>query len=422
MAHSFPVEPARTRPKPPNVGRSRPAAAIAVVMASLFTTAAPAAAQETRAEVIRQEQAAKQQALEPPRSNTAERVIDRLEDWGFIAGAPRGVYPWVGSVYSGGGLAFGAGVRRPFGDDGAFNVFGGYSIATFKRAQADLALPTFAGNRARLTLSGRYVDAPDVRYFGVGNDSRQEDLTRFGYTPKGGGAQLDIDAGKYFSLGGGVNYIAIDTSGGRTDPSIETLFSPSNTPGLELSTFTYINSTAHAAIDWRRPLGYSGTGGLYRVQFDDFSERDNDLYSFKSVEAEVVQLIPILRANWVIALRGLATVTDIDDTSVVPFFMLPALGGGSTLRGYPDFRFRDRSRLLMNAELRWTPARFMDMAIFYDTGKVASRREDLDFEDLKESYGIGMRIIGLQGYAFRIEVARSREHNVRLIVSAGGAF
>lgn len=400
----------------------QPAAVVAVFVTLHFVPLNPAAAQETRADAVRQEQAAKQLRLEPPRPNAAERLIDHLQDWGLIAGAPRGVYPWIGSVYSGGGLALGAGVRKPFGDDGAFNVFGGYSIATFKRAQADLALPTFAANRARITLSGRYVDAPDVRYFGIGNFSRQEDQTRFGFTPKGGGAWLDIDGGKYFSLGGGVNYIDIDTSSGRTAPSIEERFSPLNTPGLGIPRFTYINSTARAAFDWRRPLGYSGRGGLYSVQFDDYSERDNDLYSFRSVEAEVLQLIPILRANWVIALHGLATATDIDETSIVPYFMLPALGGGSTLRGYPDFRFRDRNRLLMNAELRWTPARFMDMAIFYDTGKVASRREDLDFEDLKESYGIGMRIIGLQGYAFRIEVARSREHNARLIISAGGAF
>ena len=55
----------------------------------------------------------------------------------------------------------------------------------------------------------------------------------------------------------------------------------------------------------------------------------------------------------------------------------------------------------MNAELRWTPARFLDMAVFYDTGKVAARKEDLDFEDLEDSYGIGMRFIGLKGYAFQ---------------------
>ena len=146
------------------------------------------------------------------------------------------------------------------------------------------------------------------------------------------------------------------------------------------------------------------------------------MYSFKSVEAEVVQLIPILRANWVIALRGLATLTDISDASVVPYFLLPALGGGATLRGYPDFRFRDRNRLLMNAEVRWTPARFLDMAVFYDTGKVAANRKELDLDGLKNSYGIGMRVIGPQGYAFRVEVARSDEHDARLIFTAGGSF
>ncbi len=422
MANAFLAESETLRRPRATSTRLRRAAILVATLGSLVAPLTHALAQETRAEAIRREQAEKQQALAPPRPNGVERFIDRLEDWGLIAGEPRGFYPWFGSVYPGGGFAAGAGVRKPFGDDGSLNIFGGYSIATFARAQADVALPTFARNHARVTLSGRYIDAPDVRYFGVGNSSNKDDVTRFGYTPKGGGARLDIDAGKYFSLGGGVNYTDIETSEGRTTPSIEERFTPVNTPGLGISKFTYINSTAQAAFDWRRPLGYSGRGGIYRVQFDDYREQDNDLYSFQSVEAEVLQLIPILRANWVIALRGLATVTDIDDTSVVPFFMLPSLGGGSTLRGYPDFRFRDRNRLVMNAELRWTPARFMDMAIFYDTGKVAARREDLDFDDLKESYGIGMRIIGLDGYALRIEVARSRENNARLIFSAGGGF
>ena len=183
-----------------------------------------------------------------------------------------------------------------------------------------------------------------------------------------------------------------------------------------------MRSSARATFDWRRQPGYSGSGGLYRVQFDDFDERDLGLYSFKLLEAEVLQLIPILRANWVIALRGLTTLTDIGDSSTVPYFLLPSLGGGTTLRGYPDFRFRDRNRLLMNAELRWTPARFMDMAIFYDTGKVTARREDLDLNDLKESYGIGMRLIGQAGYFFRIEAAHSRENNVRLIFTQEERF
>jgi len=415
---------AAMRPKHYHVNRTRLRSAVIAVaaVASLLVHVDPATAQDTRADVTSQDQANKVQQLQPPQPNRAERIIGRLEDWGLIDGTPNGVYPWFGSVYPGGGFAAGAGVRKPFGDDGSLNVFGGYSISTFARAQADLALPTFASSRARVTLSGRYIDAPDVRYFGVGASSRKEDKAQFGYTPTTGGARLDFIVAKHFTVGGGVDYNSLDTAQGHTGPSIEQRFSPADTPGLELSTFKYIKSAARASFDWRRPLGYSGRGGVYRVEFADFAERDHDQYSFKSLEAEAIQLIPILRANWVVALRGLATVTDIGDSNVAPYFMLPSLGGGSTLRGYEDFRFRDRNRLLMNAELRWTPARFVDMAIFYDTGKVTARREDLNFKDLEDSYGIGMRLIGFQGYAFRIEAARSVENSMRLIFTAGATF
>jgi hypothetical protein len=393
---------------------------MALAIAGLPILSVNSAAQDTRADEIRREQAERLQALAPEPPNAAERVFDKLEDWGLF-GEPQGLYPWLGSVYPGGSFAAGAGFRKPFADDGAFNTFAGYSIESFARAQADLALPSFARNRARFTLSGHYIDAPDVRFFGVGNDSSQQDLTRFGYKPIGGGARLDVE-GKFLSFMGGVELLEIGTRGGRTGPSIEDRFSPAAAPGLGISTFNYVNSRAQLALDWRKPPGYSGRGGLYRVQLDDYRELNDDLYSFRSVEAEVLQLIPILRANWVLALRGLGTVTTLDDAGVVPFFMLPSLGGGSTLRGYPDFRFRDRTRLLMNAELRWTPARFLDMAIFYDAGKVAADYRDLDLDGLKNSYGIGMRLVGIQGYAFRVEVARSREHAARLIFSAGGAF
>jgi len=88
----------------------RPAGVIVLGMTSLFLAVGHAAAQDTRAEVISQEQAARQRELRPPQANGVERLIDRLEDWGLIAGAPDGVYPWFGSVYPGGGFAAGAGV------------------------------------------------------------------------------------------------------------------------------------------------------------------------------------------------------------------------------------------------------------------------------------------------------------------------
>ena len=393
-----------------------------VIVAALLGGSESAIAQETRAEYIREQQADKQRVVAPPIWNSAEVIIDRLEDWGFFTKPPQGFYPWLGSVFAGSGFGAGAGARKAFGDDGAVNVLGGYSIASYWRAEANVELPTFAQDRARVTMSARYVDAPDVRYHGIGNDTQKDDETHFGYAPMRAGARLDIDASKHLSVAGEVNYLDIDTSAGRTGLSIEQHFSLNDTPGVELKSFDYINSTVGATFDWRRLRGYSRSGGLYRVQFDDYREREHDAYSFRSLEAEVRQMLPLLRANWVLSLRGLATLTDTDDAGAVPYFLLPSLGGGSTLRGYPDFRFRDRHRLLMNAEVRWTPARFIDMAVFYDTGKVAARRQDLDLDDLQESYGVGIRIIGVKGYVFRAEVAHSREHSARLIFGAGGTF
>jgi len=64
----------------------------------------------------------------------------------------------------------------------------------------------------------------------------------------------------------------------------------------------------------------------------------------------------------------------------------------------------------------------MDMAIFYDAGKITDRRSEFDFDDLKRSYGVGARFHSQQGTVMRWEVARSREHAVRFLWSFTAAF
>ena len=64
-----------------------------------------------------------------------------------------------------------------------------------------------------------------------------------------------------------------------------------------------------------------------------------------ALDAEVVQHIPILRENWIISLHGRLEST-IGDDDQVPYFLLPSLGSGSTLRGYSSWRFRDRHAVL----------------------------------------------------------------------------
>jgi hypothetical protein len=156
------------------------------------------------------------------------------------------------------------------------------------------------------------------------------------------------------------------------------------------------------------------------VTLNDYADQDGT-YSFDQLDADLIQHIPILRETWVISLRGRIQTT-FGETDVVPYFLLPSLGSGRTLRAYPSWRFRDRHSILTSAEFRWIPNELgLDMALFYDAGKVTSDRGDLNFDGLKSNWGIGARFHGLMSTALRIEVARGTE-GWNLVFGSSAAF
>ena len=61
------------------------------------------------------------------------------------------------------------------------------------------------------------------------------------------------------------------------------------------------------------------------------------------------------------------------------------------------------------------------MAIFYDAGKVTSRRSDLDFNGLKSDVGIGIRFHGRFATPLRIEFAKGSE-GPHIVFSGSAAF
>jgi outer membrane protein assembly factor BamA len=181
-----------------------------------------------------------------------------------------------------------------------------------------------------------------------------------------------------------------------------------------------VHFTGSGGIDWRTSPGYSRRGGAYGVTYHAYRDR-GDTYNFNRVDAEVIQHLPILRETWVLSLRGRVQST-VGDTDAVPYFLMPALGGGSTLRAYSTGRFRDRHALLLQAEWRWTPSRrAVDMALFYDAGKVTDKRSGLDLDGLKSNVGIGIRFHGPMTTPLRVELARGRE-GLHLVITSGAAF
>jgi hypothetical protein len=389
-----------------------------LITAALGLGALPVRAQDasTREAEIALRQAEKAASLTPEAPNRVEQIVRRIGP--VVLGAePTGFYPWFGSVLGGGWMALGAGYRATYADTGKLNVIAGWSLKNYRMLQADLGLPTFFDGRGTLGLHGKYLYADKVSFYGLGNDTQKDDKTSYTYEPTTFGATLDLEPVRFVYVGGGYHYEGVNTRGGESGTSIDEAFDDTTAPGLGADV-KYGVAHGYAAIDWRESPGYTTSGGLYRVEYRRYHELDGQPFDFEWTEAEVRQFIPILRANWVLAVRGVVTLTDGVGADQIPYFMMPTLGSSKDVRGFSNRRFRDTNRMFMEAEYRWRPSKFMDLVVFYDAGKVEARRSDLDFDDLKTSYGVGMRLHGPTTTPLRIELARCTE-GLKLIFSAG---
>ena len=382
-------------PRPAVIFRPRRqlATAAATLAAVLLFTAAQASAQDSREEQLAAERAQKATTLHPYVPDPLERKIEFLDRALFT---PRKVYTFMGSAFEGGGFAAGPGYRARYGDTGSFDAHAAWSIRNYKAVDAALTLPQMAGGRVTVDLVGSWLDAPKVAFYGLGNDSQKSDRSTFLYRTTTVGVSGRLRASRLLAFGSGVDYIASDAQAASADSS--TRLSPN-----------YARAHASVEIDSRTSPGYSRGGGLYRLEVSDYRQTNGGANSFRRVDAEVQRFVPMLRENWIIALRALASTTSSASPDGVPYFLMPALGGNHLLRGYSSWRFRDRNRLLFSGEYRWTAGPFVDMALFMDAGKVAARTSDMNLRGLRLSQGVDLTIHTPKSTLARIELARSRE-------------
>jgi hypothetical protein len=366
-----------------------------------FATAA-VHAQDTRAAEIAQQQAEKAKQLEANLPSKGERLLNWAE---AHSNDPSTFYTTFGGMYPSAGFAPGLAYRDAFGG-ARFNAGVGWSFKNYKLAQGSLGWPDLFGDKLEVNTRVRWTDATQVPFYGVGNESVKDDRVNYGLKALEAGGSATLKPWWWYRLGGGVAYRRYeDREGSGSHPSIETI--PSIVPGL-FSDSRYTQTTAFTAIDWRESPGYTRSGGLYSVTFNDYNDAD-DVFGFRRLDVDLRQMVPLLKEQWVLAFRGLVTMTDAADNQLVPYYLLPSLGGSRRHRGYSDFRFQDENLLLVSGEYRWMPSRIVDMALFVDAGKVTSDRSDLDFNDLKTAYGIGVRIHGPALTPVRIDVAHASE-------------
>ncbi|GEM_PF-617206 len=261
----------------------------------------------------------------------------------------------------------------------------------------------------RLFIEGRarYRNRPQEDFFGLGPSSAVAGRSNFQLQDRGIGGAI----GSEFAPGARVDfsfrYVNANVGPGRDAEYGDTAALFPALPGLARGSalLLYGVSAVYPRLD--NPLD-PHRGLRLRARFLRADSRNADNFNFYDYGAAGDIYIP-LGGPRTLALRGIADFRSPRNGGAVPFYALPFLGGGSTLRGYREFRFYDNNALLFNAEYRWRVWKLADLVGFFDAGQVAPSLPALDADRFRQSYGGGLRFRGATGVMLRFDVGHSRE-------------
>ena len=255
-----------------------------------------------------------------------------------------------------------------------------------------------------------YYYYPEEDFFGIGPDSKQEERSNYLLESGAYTAAVGFRVNPWLVLGGGAGLVQLSLRSGKDDrfPSTEDVVYSAPVPGLEQAPDYYRYLTA-AFVDYRDTPGNAHKGGFFGFQILRVDDKGGNEFEFTRYMFDARQYVPLGSPQRVLALWFLTNFDDPDPGSEVPFYLMRTLGGGNTLRGFREFRFRDRNRMHLSAEYRWEASPVLEFALFYDTGKVFSDSDDFNFGHLEDSIGFGARFKTGGSTAMRVEVADSDE-------------
>jgi outer membrane protein assembly factor BamA len=327
----------------------------------------------------------------------------------FIAKSPivqrlkgDGVYPRIGGLSQGSGLAGGAGYRQHL-DWAYVDVSGAISTKLYRGIDAQVRW--IETPRFQLANVVTFRNNTQDDFYGLGNDTT--DATRVDYgirwTDFGGRGSVRLIRG--LRLGADVGYFIPSVRHGRDTSlqSIAQIFTDATAPGLARQP-NFEHHGVFAVIDSRDADGFPRRGGLYRAEYAIWNDRSFREYDFGRFDVTGSQFFS-LPTKSVLALRVALSYTNNEPGDRVPFYLLPYIGGGDTVRSFREFRFRDENAGVVNVELRHKVHSFVHVAGFVDVGKVAHDWEDINLIDLKKAYGVGVRAGTDQKTFFRVDLA-----------------
>lgn len=366
---------------------------------------------------------------ERPIDRLQERMSAELDDL-----HARGLYPKVGSIVAGSGLAFGVGLRDAhlLRSPVAAEVEAMWSIRGYQRYGAAFgwlerrrdtmelrpadtnitSLFSEPDRRVRGTaayLSAWYRQSPRVDFYGVGpgGAAPRTDFAVSG-TTFDGVVQRQFTETLGLAVRAGLLDFEIGPGSNRDIPNVEERFGPEEAPGLS-SQPRYLTAGLAAAADNRDNTDMPTRGGYFGVAVWQLVPVNTDAKSITRIAVDWREYRSIVGDRHVAAVRLLASADRNGRGSQTPFYLQYSLGGSRSLRGFPSYRFRGAALTHLSAEYRWRATRFVEVAAFVDAGAVATGLSRLSRSPFRVTPGIGVRVRTDDRVLLRVDWAHGSE-------------
>ncbi len=253
-----------------------------------------------------------------------------------------------------------------------------------------------------LDFNAKYNKILTDNYYGMGPDSREEDLTNFTYEKK----ELKLTLGRGFTSTfvcevsyylRNIRYYNVEDNKIHTETlkSVREQFSPFLSLLVRYDTSdSQIHPTRGMRLEFQNDLANGFLG--------------NKNASYARFILDLRKYLLLFGQKDVLAFRLRFQKISGDD---IPLFELSVLGGGSTenaMRGYKMNRFQDKGKILMNGEYRFPIWKRLGGNIFVDYGLVWPYLKRMNFQNSAVDIGWGLRYY-LENFLARFDMGFSKE-------------
>ena len=305
-----------------------------------------------------------------------------------------------------------------------FHLFAGWSITDHRRVRLT---ETIADRRPLgFRLAGNYDLKPNHRFYGIGNDTPENQLSYFRLEDTFAEAALLVGSKPLRQIRFVADYSGMNAkSGWHGTPLLEDVLLPEQAPGYAGSTFDLgFGVTGDLGLvnnDVSPSLGVHAKTELRRFRGVRDSDPDYDQWL-----VEGRGYVPVFAHRRVIAVKTVwAGVKPTDSSPEMPFYRLARNEGALAFEGYHAFRYYDNQLAIARAEYRWQLWDRQDWTLsavaLYELNEVAPFASAFTWDKRHHAYGGGLRLSLTDRSAVRLDLAKSTE-GLHLILSMGNVF